>query len=79
MLIRRRENVPICWEFQWSATLILMTPRIFSERFGSPTKNTPLDVILHTPGGLVLAASQIAKAIKRQPAKTTVYVPHYAI
>ncbi len=42
-------------------------------------KNTPLDFILHTPGGLVLAASQIAKAIKRHPAKTTVFVPHYAM
>ena len=42
-------------------------------------KNTPLDLILHTPGGLVLAASQIAKAIKRHPAKTTVFVPHYAM
>src|SRR5439155_17556302 len=42
-------------------------------------KNTPLDLILHTFGGLVLAASQIAKAIKRHPAKTTVFVPHYAM
>jgi ClpP class serine protease len=42
-------------------------------------KNRPLDLILHTPGGLVLAASQIAKAIKRHPAKTTVFVPHYAM
>jgi ClpP class serine protease len=42
-------------------------------------QRTPLDVILHTPGGLVLAAAQIAKAIKRHPAKTTVYVPHYAM
>jgi ClpP class serine protease len=42
-------------------------------------KNTPLDIILHTPGGLVLAASQIARAIKRHPAKTTVFVPHYAM
>src|SRR5207244_12665887 len=41
-------------------------------------KNTPLDLILHTPGCLVLAASQIAKAIKH-PAKTTVFVPHYAM
>src|SRR5207247_612859 len=42
-------------------------------------KKTPLDLVLHTPGGLVLAASQIAKAIKRHPAKTTVFVPHYAM
>jgi ClpP class serine protease len=42
-------------------------------------KNTPLDLVLHTPGGLVIAASQIARAIKRHPAKTTVFVPHYAM
>jgi ClpP class serine protease len=42
-------------------------------------KNTPLDMVVHTPGGLVLAAAQIAKALKRHPAKTTVFVPHYAM
>lgn len=38
-----------------------------------------LDVILHTPGGLVLAALQIARAINEHKAKTTVFVPHYAM
>ncbi|MFP4258321.1 MAG: SDH family Clp fold serine proteinase [Desulfovermiculus sp.] len=39
----------------------------------------PLDIVLHTPGGLVLASLQIARAIKEHPAKVTVYVPHYAM
>lgn len=39
----------------------------------------PIDIILHTPGGLVLAAEQIAMAIKGHPAKVTVFVPHYAM
>lgn len=39
----------------------------------------PLDLILHTPGGLVLAATQIARAIHRWPGKVTVFVPHYAM
>jgi ClpP class serine protease len=39
----------------------------------------PIDLILHTPGGLVLAAEQIAKALCRHPAKVTVFVPHYAM
>lgn len=39
----------------------------------------PIDLILHTPGGLVLASEQIACAIKRHPAKVTVFVPHYAM
>src|SRR3954470_7768710 len=39
----------------------------------------PLDIVLHTPGGLVLAALQIAQAIRGHKAKTTVFVPHYAM
>jgi ClpP class serine protease len=39
----------------------------------------PLDLILHTPGGLVLAALQIARAIDRHRGKVTVLVPHYAM
>jgi ClpP class serine protease len=39
----------------------------------------PLEMILHTPGGLVLAAGQIAHALKRHRAKVTVFVPHYAM
>ena len=45
----------------------------------STPKDKPIDLILHTPGGLVLAASQIARALKDHPAKTTVIVPHYAM
>src|SRR5881628_4066294 len=39
----------------------------------------PIDLIIHTPGGLVLAAGQIAHALKRHRAKVTVFVPHYAM
>lgn len=39
----------------------------------------PIDLILHTPGGLVLASDQIAFALKRHPGKVTVIVPHYAM
>ncbi len=39
----------------------------------------PLDLILHTPGGLVLASYQIAHAIKKHKGKVTVFVPHYAM
>lgn len=42
-------------------------------------KEIPIDLILHTPGGLVLAAEQIAHALQRHPAKVTVFVPHYAM
>lgn len=39
----------------------------------------PIDLILHTPGGLVLAAEQIAYALCKHKAKVTVFVPHYAM
>ncbi len=39
----------------------------------------PIDIILHTPGGLVLASEQIAFALGRRKGKVTVFVPHYAM
>src|SRR5438045_4356529 len=39
----------------------------------------PIDLVLHTPGGLVLAAMQIARAIRERKGKVTVFVPHYAM
>ena len=42
-------------------------------------KDMPIDLILHTPGGLVLASLQIARALKKHPGKVTVFVPHYAM
>jgi ClpP class serine protease len=42
-------------------------------------EEVPLDIVLHTPGGIVLAALQIARAIHEHKAKVTVFVPHYAM
>jgi ClpP class serine protease len=41
--------------------------------------DVPLDIVLHTPGGLVLAAVQIAQAIRDRKGKVTVFVPHHAM
>src|SRR5688572_24793533 len=41
--------------------------------------DVPIDMILHTPGGLVLASEQIANALVAHRAPVTVYVPHYAM
>lgn len=38
-----------------------------------------LDIVIHTPGGLVLASLQIARAIKRRPGKVRAFVPHHAM
>ena len=40
---------------------------------------TRIDLLLHTPGGLVLASEQIAYALRDHPGKVTVLVPHYAM
>jgi len=42
-------------------------------------EDIPIDIVLHTPGGLALAAEQIAHAIGARKGKVTVYVPHYAM
>jgi len=39
----------------------------------------PVDLVLHTPGGLVLASLQIARAVRQRKGKVTVFVPHYAM
>jgi len=41
--------------------------------------NQPIEIILHTPGGVVLAASQIASALADHPGRVTAVVPHYAM
>ena len=39
----------------------------------------PIEIVLHTPGGLVLAATQIAQALADHDGKVTAVVPHYAM
>ena len=42
-------------------------------------KDMPIDFIIHTPGGLALAATQIANALLDHEAPVRVIVPHYAM
>ncbi len=39
----------------------------------------PIDLIVHTPGGLALASTQIANALVRHKGPVRVIVPHYAM
>ncbi|NDY42679.1 hypothetical protein G3N55_07475 [Dissulfurirhabdus thermomarina] len=39
----------------------------------------PIDLVIHSPGGLALAALQIARAVCRHRGKVTAFVPHYAM
>ncbi|MFQ3610532.1 MAG: hypothetical protein SNJ72_03460 [Fimbriimonadales bacterium] len=45
----------------------------------STPPDMPIDIVLHTPGGLVLASQQIACALCDHRAKVTAFVPHYAM
>lgn len=49
------------------------------EAIRNTTAEKPLEFVMHTPGGLVLPALQIARAIKAHRGPTTVFVPHYAM
>lgn len=42
-------------------------------------KTKQIDIILHTPGGLVLAAEIIAMALNKHPAKVTAIIPFHAM
>ncbi|MEO2068792.1 MAG: ATP-dependent Clp protease proteolytic subunit [Desulfurobacteriaceae bacterium] len=42
-------------------------------------KDMPIDLIIHTPGGLALAATQIASALIKHKSPVRVIVPHYAM
>jgi len=39
----------------------------------------PIDFIIHTPGGILLSAYQIARALREHEGAVTVFVPHYAM
>jgi len=39
----------------------------------------PIDMVIHTPGGILFSAYQIAKALKEHEGKVTVFIPHYAM
>lgn len=42
-------------------------------------KGRPIEIILHTPGGMVIAARQIASALADHDEHVTAVVPHYAM
>ncbi len=39
----------------------------------------PIDLVMHTPGGMILSAVQIGRALKNHPAPVRVIVPHWAM
>jgi ClpP class serine protease len=77
-LIHRQESVSVLGVPVASSISIEDSEAILRAiRFIPPEQ--PIDLILHTPGGTVLAAEQIAKALVEHKGKVTVFVPHYAM
>ena len=64
----------MCWESRWFRYINIDDSEDVLKAIRLTDKNIPIDLILHTPGGLALAGSQIAKAVKPHPSKTTVFV-----
>lgn len=77
-LIHRQENVSILGVPVSSYINVSDSESILRVIRMTPPEQ-PIDLILHTPGGLVLAAEQIARALAERPGKVTVFIPHYAM
>jgi len=73
-LIHRKEP----WQEDEDSITIEDSEFVLMEIHKTP-KEVPIDMIIHTPGGLVLAAEMIATALKKHEAKVTAIVPFYAM
>ncbi len=78
-LIHRREP----WEDEpkdgQAAHLTIEDSEFVLMQIRTTQPDRPIDLIIHTPGGLALAAEMIATAVKLHPARVTVIVPFYAM
>ena len=77
-LIHRQENISFLG-FPLSRYIDIQDSEQVLRAIKLTDDKLPIDIILHTPGGLVLAAEQIANALSRHEGPVTVMVPHYAM
>ena len=68
----------------WSASddepqIVLEDSEVILQAVRATPRDTPIDFIVHTEGGLTFAADLIAMALRYHPAKVTVMVPFYAM
>jgi len=77
-MIHREENVSL-FGVPVSTFIDIEDSEAVLRGIRSTPADQPIDFILHTPGGLVLAAEQIAHALLEHTGKVTVFVPHYAM
>lgn len=74
-LIHRREP----WEEKEDKYITIEDTEHVLINIRQTPEDKKVDLILHTPGGLVLASEMIAMAVKHHPARVTVIVPFYAM
>ena len=77
-LIHRQENMSILG-FPIARYIDIQDSEELLRAIKLTDNKIPIDIILHTPGGLVLASEQIANALSKRKGKVTVFVPHYAM
>lgn len=78
LLIHRQETLSLLG-FPLARFIDIQDSEAILRAIKMTSDDVPIDLVLHTPGGLVLAAEQIAHALCRHPARVTVFVPHYAM
>jgi ClpP class serine protease len=77
-MIHRQEKRSL-FGFNMSGMIGLEDAQSIISAIKATPRDMPIDLVLHTPGGLVLAAMQIARAVEAHPARVTVFVPIYAM
>ena len=77
-MIHRHEKRSL-FGFNMSSMIGLEDAQSIISAIKATPRDMPIDLVLHTPGGLVLAAMQIARAVEAHSAKVTVFVPIYAM
>ncbi len=77
-MIHRQERRSF-WGFPVSRYINLEDAQTIIAAIKDTPRAVPLDLIVHTPGGIVLAAMQIARALQAHPARVRVIVPVYAM
>lgn len=77
-LIHRQERVSL-FGFSSARYIDIDDAQAVLHAIRTTPDSQPISLILHTPGGLVLAAMQIARAVQAHPAKVTAYVPIFAM
>ena len=74
-LVHRREP----WSAEAGGYITIEDSEALVAQIRRPPNDRPIDRIIHTPGGIALAAEMIAMAARRHPAKVTAIVPFYSM